>query len=326
MNILNNFLDNIPNKKILKIKLDDDISTLFNKITKLNYVISFDIEFIRYIIKYNQIHTINEMGGIIFVKTKKIWILHSIFHLNLHPFVSNIKQYYLLTSNYNTVSDKTYKKIIKNEKLLLPEYKINELNYKKILLYDPIVKLYISKKQIDKLLKNDNYNVIKNKIDKIKFMINGYDLIKLPKEYKLFTNNINLILNDSNVKFREITETVYFINFINELFSISFLIVKGIEDLKAIKNHTKLLKQNYIKLTNFFDIAKYNEILFTKCNSAKLENTYFCLQKMNLIDDYNKYYDVINEFTEMKAHNPLVDAYYTFIVFIIFKLKKIKIE
>ncbi len=77
-------------------------------------------------------------------------------------------------------------------------------------------------------------------------------------------------------------------------------------------------------LTNFFDISIYNEILFNKCNSAKLEDTYLCLYNMNLLDDYNKYYNIINKFNEMKAHNPLVDAYYTFIIFIVFKLNKIK--
>jgi hypothetical protein len=101
----------------------------------------------------------------------------------------------------------------------------------------------------------------------------------------------------------------------------SYLIVKGLEDIKALKNHTILLKQNYVNLEYLFDISKYNKILFDKCNSAKLEDTYFCLQKMNLLQDYNKYYDIINNFTEMKAHNPLVDAYYTFIIFIVFQQK-----
>lgn len=318
--ILNEWLNIIPNKKLFNIKLDDDIIFCFNKITKLNYIISFDIEFIRYVIEYNQVQTINEMGGIIFIKMNNTWYLHAIIHLNLPPLIKNINQYYLLTSNYNTININTYKKIIKNEKLLLPEYKINEKNYKKILLNDPIINLYIKPKQIDMLLKNNNYNIVKTKIEKIKYMIKGYDLIKLPKKHKIFTENINLILSDSDVKSRQITEINNFIKLTNKLFSISYLIVKGLEDIKALKNHTILLKQNYIVLTHLFDISKYNQILFNKCNSAKLEETYLCLQKMNLLDKYNKYYDVINKFTKMKAHNPLVDAYYTIIIFIVFQL------
>jgi hypothetical protein len=318
--ILNEWINIIPNKKVFKIKLDDDITIIFNKITKLNYIISFDIEFLRYVIKYKQVQTINEMGGIIFIKINNIWYLHFIFHLNLPPLIKNINQYYLLTSNYNTVSINTYKKIIENEKLLLPEYKINNKNYKEILLNDPIINLYIKPKQIDILLKNNNFNIIKTKIEKIKHMIKGYDLIKLPKEYKLFTKNINLILSDSDVKVRQIIDIDSFIKLTNKLFSISYLIVKGLEDIKTLKNHTILLKQNYIILTHLFDISKYNQILFNKCNSAKLEETYLCLEKINLLDKYNKYYNIINEFSKMKAHNPLVDAYYTFIIFIVFQL------
>lgn len=318
-NILNQWLKLIPHKKYIQIKVDNDITLIFNKITKLNYIISFDIEFIRYIIKYKQVQTINELGGILFIKIDNIWYLHVIFHLNLLPLISNKNQYYLLTSNYNTVSDNTNKKLIENEKILLPENKINEKNYQKVLLNDIVTNLYIKSKQLDILLKNTNYEIIKNKIGKIKYMIKGYDLIKFPKEHKIFIENITLILNDSDVKFRQVIDTTNFINLTNKLFSMSYLIVKGLEDMKALKNHTLLLKQNYNNLTQFFDISKYNKILFDKCNSAKLEETYLCLEKMNLLNNYNKYYDIINLFTEMKAHNPLVDAYYTFIIFIVFQ-------
>jgi hypothetical protein len=315
-NLLNNWLDLISNKKIYQIKLDDNIINKFNKLTLLKYIISFDIEFIRYVIKYKQVQTINEMGGMVFVKINNDWYLHAIFHLNLVPIIKNINQYYLLTSNYNTISKTTYKKVINNEKLLLPEYKINENNYKKILLKDPIINLYIKPIEIKLLLKK-YYEKKKKKVEKIKFMIKGNDLVNLPNEYNIFIKNINLILNDKKVKKRQIIKTNEFIKLTNKLFSFSFLIVKGLEDIKALKNHTILLQQKYILLTNFFDIAIYNELLFNKCNSAKLEETYFCLEKMNLINDYDKYYKIINKFIEFKAHNPLADSYYTFIIFMI---------
>jgi hypothetical protein len=238
--------------------------------------------------------------------------------------LNNKNQYYLLTSNYNTVSEKTKNKLIENEKDFLPENKITEKTYEKTLLNDHLINLYIKPKQIDILL-NLNIDAILKKIEKIKYMIKGYDLLKLPNEYQKFINNIELILNDSNVKFRQVKDTNRFINLTNELFSSSYLIVKGLEDIKALKNHTILLKQNYINLKNIFDIAKYNNILFKKCNSAQLEKTYKCLENLNLLSKYNKYYDIINAFTEMNAHNPLVDAYYTFIIFIVFTLNNNKI-
>jgi hypothetical protein len=323
INILNEWLSLIPHKKILNQNIDLNIEELFNKITKLNFIISFDIEFIRYVIKYKQVQTIHEMGGIIFYKNNNKWILHSIFHLNIIPLLKNKNQYYLLTSNYNTVSDKTKNKIVENEKELLPEYKINQKNYENVLLNNPIVNLYIKPKEIQILLKNKNIDLILKKIEKIKYMIKGYDLLKLPNEYQIFINNIDLILNDSDVKSREIIETNLFIKLTNELFASSYLIVKGLEDIKALKNHTILLKQNYINLKHMFDIAKYNNILFKKCNSAQLEKTYKCLENLNLLSKYKKYYDIINDFTDMKAHNPLVDAYYTFIIFIVFKLNNL---
>ena len=160
------------------------------------------------------------------------------------------------------------------------------------------------------------------KIEKIKHMIKGYDLIKFPKLHQLFIENINLILNDELVKSRQITKLNKFINLTNQLFSISYLIVKGLEDLKALKNHTLLLHENYIKLIHIFDISIYNNILFDYCKSAKLEQTYKCLENKNLLNDFQKYLNIISNFTDIKAHNPLVDAYYTFIIFIIFELKK----
>ena len=169
-NILDEWLNLIPIKKIINFKLDNNISDIFNKITKLNYAISFDIEFIRYIIKYKQIRIINELGGILFIKIDDIWYLHSIFHLNIIPTINNIDQYYLLTSNYNTTSSNTNKILIKNELKLLPEYKINESNYKKILLSDPIINLYLNSKQINLLIKNNNFDIIMKKIEKIKHM------------------------------------------------------------------------------------------------------------------------------------------------------------
>lgn len=322
-NILDEWLDLIPNKKIIKIKLDNSISNVFNKLTKLNYIMSFDVEFIRYVIKYNQVQTIHELGGILFNKVDNNWYLHSIFHVNLIPLINNINQYYLLTSNYNTTTNKTTNKLIENEKILLPNNKINENNIEEILSNDPIIKLYIDAKTIDILIKNNNINDIMKKIEKIKYMIKGYDLLKLPKEYNLFIENINLILNDIDVKNRQINDSKKFIKLTNQLFLQSYLIVKGMEDIKALKNHTILLGEKYNNITHYYDIAKYNNILFKICNSAQLEKTYKCLENMNLTNDYNKYLDIINEFTEMKAHNPLVDAYYTFIIFIVFKLNKV---
>jgi len=298
MKILNNWLNYIPNKKILDIKLNKILSKTYNLLTELNYIIVFDIEFLRYKIKREQVMTIHEMGGIILYKKNDEWFLYCFFHFNLKPLIKNIKQYYLLVSTTNTVSEKTYKQLFENEQKLLPEFNPDSI----------FIKMYKIKK-----------------IEKIKYMINGYDLKKHKIEYKLFEQNINLILNDPLVRSREINKNdeINFINLTNKLFSISYLIVKGLEDLKAIKNHTRLLNQSHIKLINYYDIAKHNDFLYKKCDSAQLEKTYFCIEKMDKIKPYINFIEYLETFTEIKAHNPLIDAYYTWIIFNIFVLKEL---
>jgi len=81
----------------------------------------------------------------------------------------------------------------------------------------------------------------------------------------------------------------------------------------------------YTIIKNVGDIyeLKNDELVRLKCisHSAKLEETYLCLKNKNenLLNSFNIYYDIISNFTDVKAHNPLVDAYYTFIIFIIMK-------
>lgn len=312
--IIHKWLELIPKKEILNIMLDDNLSKLYNNKTNLNYIIIFDVEFIRYAINNRQVQTIHELGGIILEKKENNWYLLCIFHCNLIPLIKNIKQYYLLTSNYNTVSSETYNKLIENEKILLPENIILIKDDLHIINHNKIINRYLSKKNIKKLLKED-FEIVKKKLSKIKYMIKGYDL--KDNDYELFKKNIQLILNDSECKSRQISENNQkeFIKLTNEIFSNSYLIVKGLEDIKALKNHTLMLNEISIKLNNFFDIAQYNNILFKKCNSAELEKTYLCLEKLNLTQQYNTYLSFIDKFTDMKAHNPLVDSYYTWSIF-----------
>lgn len=308
----------ISNKKLINIKLEDNLSNKYNKLTKMKYIISFDVEFLRYSINNSQIQTIHELGGLLFEKKSNNWYLMYIFHFNLIPIIKNIKQYYLLTSQYNTVSDDTLIKIIEIEKELLPENCINTINDKHILKTNKIIKRYLPNKLINKLLKEDNFENIKKKLSKIKYSIKGSDL--RDKEYELFKKSTELILNDPDSIERQIrkNDELKFINLTNKLFSKSYLIVKGLEDFKALKNHSLLLRQNSIKLTNYFDIAQYNAMLFEKCQSAELEKTFICLDKLGLTKPFSKYNEIIMDFTNMKAHNPLVDAYYTWVIFNIY--------
>jgi len=326
--MLEEWISLIPKKVFINKKIDKSLSNKYDKITNLPYIISFDIEFINYnnirIIpkqriqptqptqtkhnNYERLQTIHELGGLIFEKKNDGWYLTYLFHFNLIPIIKNIKQYYLLTSQYNTLSNKTLEKVVELEKQLLPEnININLLGENRII-----------KRYLPYYKKFTDINILKKKISKIKYMIKGTDLSK--PDYELFKKIITLILNDKDSIQREINKDKQniFIKLTNELFSKSYLIVKGVEDIKALKNHTILLNEEPVKLTNYFDIAIFNEQLFKKCNSAELEKTFICLEKLNKTQLYNDYYQHIKTFTNLKAHNPLVDAYYTWVIFNIY--------
>jgi len=300
----------IPNKKLINIKLDDELSKKYNKLTQLNYIISFDVEFLKYSIDNRQIQSIHELGGLLLEK-RETWYLMYIFHFNLIPIYKNIKQYYLLTSSYNTISENTLKKVIEIEKELLPENIIKSPDDINKLKTNKIIKRYLSRKTFN----NPDFIFLKKKISKIKHQIKGDDLNG--REYELFKKSIELILNDSDSLSRQIKEydQIKFLNLTNKFFSNSYLIVKGLEDIKALKNHLLLLNQNSKRLVNYFDIACYNKMLFKKCNSAELEKTYLCLENLNLTNKYDQFKQIIIMFTKMKPHNPLIDAYYTWIIF-----------
>ncbi len=335
--MLEEWISIIPKKYFINKKLHETLSNKYNELTNLQYIISFDIEFLNYnnvriiptqidkLVKpgyatqtkqnnYERLQTIHELGGLIFEKRKDGWYLNYIFHFNLIPLIKNIKNYYLLTSQYNTLSKNTLEKVIELEKQLLPEYiNIDNIN---LLGENTIIKKYLPYHN-----KITDINILKKKISKIKYMIKGRDLSKT--DYELFRKIITLILNDKDSIKREIKEIKQkkFINLTNQLFSNSYLIVKGVEDIKALRNHTIMLNEEPVRLTNYFDIAIYNERLFKKCNSAELEKTFLCLEKVNETQVYNDYYKHIKTFTNLKAHNPLVDAYYTWVIFNIYLYK-----
>ena len=64
--ILDEWLNLIDNKLLLLIELP-----FFNIKIKYNYIIIFDIEFLKFKINNKQIRSIHEMGGILLIKYKK---------------------------------------------------------------------------------------------------------------------------------------------------------------------------------------------------------------------------------------------------------------
>lgn len=280
MDLINKWIQYIPKKKILLIKLNGKLNNLYNQQTNLNYIIIFDIEFLR----FKDITCVNELGAIILCKIDNYWYLVCLVHFNLPSLTDNIDDMYLLMTKYNTLSKKTEEKNIELENKLFEYYP------------------------------NDN---------KFHYRMNGQRLKKNKKQYELFIKIMNNVFNDKEYKKRLIKEDKEFMKITNILFNQSYLIVKGKEDFKAINNQLKLLKIKALPFDNYFDIAIYNQLLFKKCDSAELEKSYQCLEKLNIDYSFNEYIEFIEKFTKLKAHNPLVDSYMTWVIYNVFLLNKI---
>jgi hypothetical protein len=298
--LLKSWSNYIHKKKNLQIKLSDELNDIYNKQTKLNYIIIFDIEFIRLHRNNNQLQTVNEMGGLVLQRINNFWHLVMLYHFNLPPLHKNINELYLMMTKYNTLSTKTTEKNIKLE---------NEL--------------------LDYFIPHDkDGNQIKGpKIKKMCFKLNGYVLKKNKKQHDLFTQIINNIFNDKKYKKRLIEDDIKFMKLTNVLFNKSYLIVKGQEDFKALNNHMQLLNIKPLPFENYADIAIYNSFLFKQCKSAELEKSYVCLEQLQLTQMFDEYASIIEKFTRgFKAHHPTIDSLMTWIIYNIFILKKITVS
>jgi len=284
-------------KQKVSIKLSDELNNIYNQIN-FKYIIIFDIEFIRLHRNGNQLQTVNEMGGLVLQKINNFWHIVLLFHLNLPSQHENINELYLIMTKYNTLSTKTTNKNVKLENKLF-----NYFN------------------------QHDENSISETKNKKYGFKIYGYKLRKNKKQYVLFTQITNNIFNDKLYKKRLIKNDIEFMKLTNILFNKSYLIVKGREDFKALHTHLNLLNIEPLPYNNYFDIAIYNNFLFTKCKSAELSKSYICLEELNLTKSFDEYIKIIQIFTgDFKAHNPVIDSYLTWIIYNIFILKKIIIN
>jgi hypothetical protein len=291
------------------------------------------------------IRCISEIGLLLFLKINNNIYLAGIFHIGfLNKIFTNIKYFipfyheYMSTNNYST------NKIINIENNIYPHIKFENIwnefkfnnngkNFQKniiSLLNDKILQKnkFILEKFKSQL--NDLISLIDNNrdTDKLisKIMVNLKNIIynntinKLNK-VKEFTKIRNIYLNDSYVKSILIDNNNHniVIDNLNMIFANGLNIVKGYEDIKAICNHNLLLNNKIYKIKNVIDIAEYNDNIYKLCNSAKLYESYLCLSKSfgdvnsNLLIILKKWME-----TNFKPHNPLVDAFYTLQVYILY--------
>jgi hypothetical protein len=302
------------------------------------------------------IRAIAEIGIILLLNIKNNIYFSGLFHCGfLNKRFAKIVDYTPFYHEYMSVHSDSEKQIIKLEENIYPHL-IFEKIWNDFLFFKDSDKF-----SNDVLIFIKNNNVLKSEksiINKFKEQI--YDLVSLIEQNQSFDNlekNISKIINNlKNIiytkliksfkfdnKFKKINNIYLsdkyikkillgqelhnnFIKIFNLLISEkdSLNIIKGSEDIKAMINHNIYLNDCYnnVPSNNIIDIAEYNAKIYEICSSAKLYESYICLNKDNSKDNSS----IINELKKyilsstIKPHNPLNDAYYTLQVFILFNL------
>ena len=322
-NKLLNLINSINFKYLFLKKLDIKINNLF----LFDYTIIWDCEF-----KNNYQKYISEIGFILLLNINKQIFFAGFFHIGFfNKLITNLYNYQPFYSEYMSVSSKTLKKIQEIEQFIYPHLQfINIWNNKNINLEQQLINFTKSIKHyksiyinfVDELYNNiDNINV--PKLTKILKDIIYSNKIKNLKNKHLFYDIYNLYINDSFIKkiLVNIDDHSKIINLINLTLADKncLNIVKGNEDINAIINNNKLFNKKLYNILNIIDIADYNTLIYIHCNSAKLYESYLCLIKFS-----DNYIDIIEPIFKkylqdnFSPHNPLVDAFYTLQVFIIY--------
>lgn len=284
------------------------------------YIVFLDIEFQTISNK----PYILELGIIIYEKNKEIPVL--IDHVNF-PLLEK-ENLRLLLSKYCTISEKTeiqmkqlenslridisnIDSIIKNKDLIqfIPDRNIKQ-ELREVIKINKLNIEHLEKKQ--KIVDQMYFNFYKNRLN--------------PSYKIIFNQIINLYKTDELVKKRLVNPYNY-LNTLKPYFNEMTLIHKEGMDIIAINNDLEKYNVRITKSILHKDIAVYNNIFKQQYSTAKLYESYLNLKH----DFYNKYLELqkfdnslINslkiKMPIIKAHNPLSDAYFTIIIFLIMEI------
>ena len=295
---------------------------ILSKLFNTKYLCILDIEF-QINLDNKQNAYILELGIIIYEKDNDIPIF--IDHVNfplMHD--TNLR---LINTKYCTTLPETELKMKELEK----EFQINLKDIESIKNKSELISFIPdknTKKKLKEIIKTNNMNYSENEyirmqkiIDKMSF---NFFKNRLPDKYKKIYNNIiDLYLNDPSVKQRIINPYNY-LNILKNYFKDITIIHKEDMDFIALNND---LKKYNVKITNQVqhkDIADYNNILINKYGTAKLYESYLFLYNdyVDKIPELKKFDTILREKLKdklpiIKAHNPLSDAYFTIIVFVV---------
>ena len=331
----------------IKIK-DPEISKIFYSLNNYkNILVCFDTEFQsaisnnkKYITAKNMkgdciARFVRELGGLFFVKDCHDWYYIGYIFINLSPleaFGFKKKDLRHIESKYASVTNETLHIMEQNEESFhleryikmdnicdLKKKLVNDYIFKKIV--DPHTKKKILKK-IETLTRStqpeSDLRYIEKMLYKIQFEIYGKYLNQELID-KLSISN-DTYWNDSQVKERLIkNQEDTFFDLFKEISNETIFLVKGKMDFIAMKNSQLLISgKNNINFDHYYDIETFNGFSSLVCKSSQLENTYNCLINKKYPSNIKKLLDQIKgSIGGIKAHNPLVDSYFTIVVAII---------
>jgi len=138
--------------------------------------------------------------------------------------------------------------------------------------------------------------------------VDAHESILDSTQKKLLLQALKIYKNDPQIK--KVHQPITWINKFMKLYSQSTIIVKGHEDINALKNLCTIKNFDYKDPSFTVDIALWNKKSKKVCGSAQLLNTFRCI--LPKLDRETKKFLELLDFDQ--AHNPMTDASMTLIV------------
>lgn len=263
----------------------------------------------------------------------------------------------LITSKYATVTNVThelmseYEDVFHIDTILDPLDQldknnfINDGKYKRIVndISKELFQNYLFKKKLDQktkdnikisfgyLLKAETIEQVQIEIKYIKRQLNNiqYEIYAKDLEGSNLLKNFNkiheLYWNDKLVIERlKLIEGKYeeFMQLFNLLSKDAILVVKGKMDLIAMKNTANIINPKItMNINKLYDIETFNGFSKMHFGSSQLENTYRSLIETNIYKGSVKMiFTKIGKSIGEKAHNPVVDSFFTIVVAVIINI------
>uniref|UniRef100_A0A6C0JX04 Exonuclease domain-containing protein n=1 Tax=viral metagenome TaxID=1070528 RepID=A0A6C0JX04_9ZZZZ len=127
-------------------------------------------------------------------------------------------------------------------------------------------------------------------------------------DQRLLKNGLDVYEHDTTIK--KAHKPPSWLKIFLKHYSQSLILVKNNADIESLKNMCTLYGIEYVDPLGVFDIATWNKMSYKRCRSAKLYDTYMCIQKWLNSENrqLNKY------IPKGKSHDPSVDAGMTLII------------